>query len=241
MNLLSESEFLKLSITEQREYLEVLHALTPKYTLAEFVARTSPFVLDPWQTIICKHLERCKTGVGERLLIHAPPQTGKSHIVSKRFPAWIIGEDPTHRVVLACYNETHAMAFGEVNLAVIRSVEYQTMYPDIKLKNPVSIAAFSTLQRCAVMDAQESFSAVGLLSGFTGKGADTLIIDDPYASPDDARSAAVNERVWRWWTELASVRINAATNVVISFHRYHVDDFVGRLMERDGFSYVETT
>jgi len=97
---------------------------------------------------------------------------------------------------------------------------------------------FSTFAREKLHDGQESLTAVGLLSGFTGKGADILIIDDPYASPDDARSRAINERVWRWWNELAKVRLNDQTHVIVMFHRYHEDDFAGRLLAQGGWEYI---
>jgi hypothetical protein len=61
---------------------------------------------------LCRRLQELATTTGRRLLICAPPQFGKSVIVSQRFPAWLLGEKPTHRVKVACYNVTHATKFG---------------------------------------------------------------------------------------------------------------------------------
>lgn len=121
----------------------------------------------------------------------------------------------------------------------MQSDEYKKAFsPDAFLeRSDPGAEKFRTVARAAKQDAQYSFMALGLLSGFTGKGADLLIIDDPYASDDDARSEAINERVWRWWSNTAGVRINDDTNVVVMFHRYHEDDFAGRLLAQKGWEY----
>lgn len=172
-----------------------------------------------------------------RILVHGPPQYGKSLPVSKRFPAYALGMRPLLRIVLAGYNLSHAKGFCEVVRDVMNGPEFLEMFPspDSAVPRNASAEMFSTAARAELQDGQDSLTAVGLLSGFTGKGADLLIIDDPYASPDEARSEAVNERVWRWWSELAKVRIHDDTNVLVMFHRYHEDDFAGRLMAEGGW------
>jgi len=182
---------------------------------------------------------RSKSRSAKRILIHAPPQYGKSILVSKRFPAWALGKNPLLRIVLAGYNESHASSFCEVVRDVMAGDTYREMFPNRanRIKKSASRIQFSTKARAKLRDSQHSLTAVGLLTGFTGKGADVLIIDDPYASPDDAKSKSINERVWRWWNELAKVRINDKTHVIVMFHRYHEDDFAGRLLAEGGWDY----
>jgi predicted phage terminase large subunit-like protein len=184
-------------------------------------------------------LEQLRTERGLRIALHGPPQYGKSVVVSQRLPAYLIGCDPTTRVGLACYNETHATGFGQVIKDLLLSEEFIEQFPDprCRVSKDAPAARFSTAGRLAQADAQSSFLAMGLLSGFTGKGADHLLVDDPYKSADDAKSATINEKVWRWWTQTAGPRIPDTTNVVVMFHRYHEDDFAGRLLQ-EGFKYV---
>ncbi|WP_230687892.1 hypothetical protein, partial [Streptococcus pneumoniae] len=75
-------------------------------------------------------------------------------------------------------------------------------------------------------------------TGFVGQGVDTLIIDDPYASPQDAYSAAVRLSVDTFWDAGASVRLNPDTNVVVMFHRYHEEDIAGYLMAKGGWEVI---
>ena len=177
---------------------------------------------------------------GKRILVHAPPQYGKSILVSKRFPAWALGKNPMLRIVIAGYNEGHACEFAEVVRDIMAGDIYRDMFPNprCRVRANAKREAFSTAARISRKEGEASIRAVGLGTGFTGRGADILIIDDPYASPDDARSEAINEKVWRWWNELAKVRINDQTHVIVMFHRYHEDDFAGRLLAEGGWKYI---
>ncbi len=207
-------------------------------TLADFVEHTVNFELHDWQRrFLCPILERCAHEKGVRIAIHGPPQFGKSIIVSQRLPAWLLGLDPIHRVGLACYNETRSTQFGDVVKQIICSPQFGDQFPSVQVAPDAPSGRFSTAQRAALLDAQPSFTAMGLLSGFVGRGVDTLIVDDPYKSSDEARSEVINEKVWRWWSETAKVRIDPAANVLVMFHRYHEDDFAGRLLA-EGFEYV---
>src|ERR1043166_9203447 len=99
-------------------------------SLATFVEQTTPWKLEPWQKMVCTRLQALKEQRGQRILIHGPPQFGKSIIVSQRFPCWLLGNDPAHRVRLCCYNLTHATSFGRVNLELLRSSEFLAAFPD---------------------------------------------------------------------------------------------------------------
>lgn len=207
-------------------------------SLPDFVEETVNFKLHDWQrSYLCPQLERCLTEKGLRIAIHGPPQYGKSIIVSQRFPAWLFGMDPDHRFGLACYNETRATEFGEVCKNLMLSPQYAEMFPGVNIRKDAPSGRFSTRQREAMRDAQPSFAAMGLLSGFTGRGVDTLVMDDPYKSADEARSETINDKVWRFWSETAKPRIDTEANVVVMFHRYHDNDFAARLID-EGFEYL---
>lgn len=60
-----------------------------------------------------------------------------------------------------------------------------------------------------------------------------LIIDDPYASPEEAYSQVINAKVHSFWTDTAKPRLNDNTNVVVMFHRYCEPDIAGFLMETE--------
>ena len=215
------------------DLFQALHGEKAKRSLAYFVERTSGFTLHPWQLLLCQRLERLKSEKGQRLLIHAPPQVGKSQILSKRFPLWMLGHNRLARVVIAAYNKTQAVTM--VNSCKITS-EHDIAKWAFGLEFPKwnDDSGGFTKERLRKADAQPSIIGIGLDSGFTGKGADLLIIDDPYANAEQARSEAYTLSVRSFWEETAEPRLmaNPDANVVVMFHRYHENDIAGYLQTR---------
>ncbi len=189
-----------------------------------------PYRVMPSGLIISEHEFRRGRNHATRAAIHAPPQFGKSILISQCYPAWILGFDPLHRFRLATYNIFHSARFSVVVKNLIRSPEHRAMFPDKEGCLPAQTKAveWSTLARLGLNDGQASFTALGLLSGFVGTGADTLLIDDPYKSAEEALSDVIRDKTWRFWTDTASPRMNEHSNVFIMFHRYHQDDMGGR-------------
>lgn len=201
--------------------------------LGHYVELTSNITLHRWQWDLCEILERFRHEEALRLLIHGPPQFGKSIILTKRLPAWLLGHRPDRRQVIAAYNVTHATTLSATVRDAMRGHLHREVFPDPAgwIVEPSSEGEFFTELRKSRNDAQRSMRALGLQSGFTGSGADDVFIDDPYASADEARSETVNAKTIRFWTETAKPRINDETNVALMFHRYHESDMAGVLLE----------
>jgi predicted phage terminase large subunit-like protein len=208
--------------------------------LAAFVEGTTQLTLEVWQRKICTRLEAMTEQTGQRVLIHGPPQFGKSLIISQRWPAYYLGKRPLARVRLACYNLTHAERFSKVNLSIMQSPDFQSAFPSPDCRVPDRAAAeeWSTAARAKLLDANPSFKALGLGSGFTGLGVDTLIIDDPYKNREEALSEATNASVWGWWSDVVLPRMNPDTNVVVMFHRWQDMDLAGRLLQQGGWEHL---
>lgn len=223
---------------ERKEFLRLVGGLPP--TFGQFVEQTLNVKLDPWQVLLCNRLERLVYERGQRLLIHGPPRHGKSVIISQRLPAYILGLLPTYSIVLASHNQTHSIEFSKVVLGVLRSPEFQQIFPSeaCRLAVPTPQHQWFTRGRLTFPDGQPSFTAIGMDSGFVGKGADLLIVDDPYSSASDAFSVAVNNNIRVWWTQTVKVRVLDHTNVVVMFHRYNDRDFAAMLLEEGGWEYM---
>jgi hypothetical protein len=214
--------------------------VTPPPSLHAFFNATSPWPLEDWQIRIADRLEKLTWQKGQRLLIHGPPQHGKSILVSNRFPAYALGVRPDLRIRLACYNMGHAVRFSKDVLSVMRGPDFQKMFPSPAVRVPTLCSAqeWSTPARSVFNDANPSFAAVGLGGGLIGMGGDLFIIDDPYKNPEEARSIKVNDNIWDWHNRALMTRINADTNIVVMFHRWQVDDYAGKLIEQGGWEYL---
>ena len=54
---------------------------------------------------IAYELERCRGGANKRLIITVPPRSLKSLCASVAFPAFLLGHDPTQRLINVSYSQ----------------------------------------------------------------------------------------------------------------------------------------
>ena len=74
--------------------------------------------------VIVSHLERCRRGEITRLIITLPPRNLKSISTSVAFPAWVLGHDPTLRVICASYSNELAAKHARDCRAAHRNFDY---------------------------------------------------------------------------------------------------------------------
>ena len=210
----------------------------PLPSLREWCEATLPHPLHDWQIQLCDELEVLKYGGRHRILMHGPPRYGKSIIVGQRLIPWLLMHNPTWRCPLMTYNIDHSTEFGEVIRDLMRSEAYKNWAPEGAWleREDCSANAFKTRARAATLDGDYSFRALGFQTGFTGKGADFLVGDDPYANPEDAMSEAVNGRTIRTYQNQIKLRVGADSPLIFMYHRYHEADLGGALLEEGGWT-----
>src|SRR5580704_10660438 len=70
--------------------------------------------------VVCRHLDRLIKGEITRLMLFMPPRSGKSELVSRRLPAYVLGKNPDARV-MACSHT--AQLAGRMNRDVHRIID----------------------------------------------------------------------------------------------------------------------
>ncbi len=208
----------------------------------EYVERVKRIKLDAWQRNFCQRLEDAAVGrTKERVwaVIHAEGQLGKSIILVQAFSAWLLGHDPLHRIALATYNVTRSQRHSKVVIGIMNLPVHKEIFPnpDGWVDEKTSKEKWSTTARIALNDGQDSFNPVGLQSGLTGSGFDTLLIDDPYADQKEAFSETTRTNLQEFWDFTVMSRMGTHTNVFGMFHRYHVEDLAGYLLDKGSFDY----
>ena len=174
--------------------------------------------------LIAEKLEAVAAGEIDRLMVNMPPRHGKSELASRRFPAFLLGIEPQVEIVVASYNADKAREFGYEVRDIVRSTEYQQLFPGVQLKEDSRAAdRWNT-------DAGGSFRAVGIGTALTGRGADVLLIDDPIKDDEEADSELRRERIWSWYSSVAYTRLSPGGRVVVIQTRWHEDDLTGRLL-----------
>jgi predicted phage terminase large subunit-like protein len=170
-------------------------------------------------------LEQVRLGKIRRLIITVPPRSLKSQICSVAFPAYILGQDPTKRVICVSYSQDLATKLSNDCREVMSSPLYRQVFSQTKLsplKNTES--EFATTHRGYRL-------ATSIEGTLTGRGGDIIIIDDPL-KPVDALSDSRRERVNNAFLNTIMSRLDDKRTgaIIIVMQRLHEDDLVGRLV-----------
>lgn len=157
-------------------------------------------------------------------MLLCPPQHGKSVATSARYPAFFLGKEPSADVISASATAQLAEKFGREVRNCISSIEYRNLFPKTLLaEDSQAKGQWSTEQG-------GSYYAVGIGGALMGRGGSLGIIDDPFATWDDAQSETMREKVWEWYTGTFYNRIRPGGQVIVIQHRMHEEDLVGRLL-----------
>jgi hypothetical protein len=82
---------------------------------------------------IAYQLERVRRGEIKRLIINMPPRSLKSIMSSVAFPAFILGLDPSRRLICASYSGELAKKHSNDFRAVLDSRWYRSTFPGTKV------------------------------------------------------------------------------------------------------------
>lgn len=163
-----------------------------------------------------RQLERLTAGEIDRLMVFMPPRHGKTSLVTVRYPAWRLEQDPSTRIILGAYNQTLAERFSRQ----VRRIASGRVPLNEERR---SVSEWET-------PAGGGLRAVGVGAGVTGHGGDLIIIDDPVKSRKEVKSAAYKERVWDWYTNDLFTRREPGAAIVLIMTRWAEDDLAGRIL-----------
>lgn len=236
----AEARALQQKIAQTKRLLAIKEA---QDSLLSFTQLTMPDPNDPdvslyeiatHHKLIAGALEKAERHIWPRLIICMPPRHGKSELVSRRFPAWVLGRDPTRQVIMATYNEEFARDFGRDVRAIMRDPVYLEIFPRATLRKGGAAADRLNLVKGGKM----MFAGRG--GALTGRGGHFLLLDDPFKDAEEADSPAIREKAWNWFTKVFYTRRMNVSSLIIVMTRWHEDDIVGRLTDPGNPSYDET-
>jgi predicted phage terminase large subunit-like protein len=230
-----------------RKHLSLLErqhiAVQSREKLMTFIKFTSPDPQDPndinlsryknarHHDAIAEALESVIDGDIPFLILTMPPRHGKSQLVSRHLPAWLLGRFPEQHGVVATYSDDFAAEFGKEVRTILQSSQYRQVFPELSLMK--GGAASDKLQ--TTRGGQWSF--VGRGGGLTGRGAHILICDDLIKDDKEAQSKAIRDQAWNWFTKVAMSRRMGKKLVILTFTRWHSDDPIGRLTDPENPCY----
>lgn len=179
---------------------------------------------------------RLRTGDTRRVCVSLPPGHGKSEFLSLYTASWWLGTRPKSRVVIASYGKSLALGWSErakdilhelgpevFGVTVNRSQSSELWYPRDMSGRPLG----------------GYYYPVGRGGALTGKRSDILVIDDLIKDDVEARSEATRDSAWAWFDKVAMTRLMPDSRVIMIATRWHEDDPIGRLEQRNANGEVD--
>lgn len=204
---------------------ELLARRAARSGLIAFAQYTNPTYTDaPHHHQIAEALEAVERGEIKRLIIAMPPRHGKSELASRRFPSWYLGRNPNKQIIAASYNSDLANDFGREVRNIVASPECNRLFN-------IELSADSKAANRWHTNKSGMYVAAGVGTAITGRGADILLIDDPFKDRQEADSEITRQRVWDWYTSTAYTRLMPGGAIIVINTRWHDDDLTGRLLE----------
>lgn len=177
-------------------------------------------------------LQRAAKKDGGRLLVTLPPRHLKSIAAAVALPAWVIGNDPRAKIMVATYTEDLAREHAANFARVVKSDWYRDLFPAME----VATSSRNEL-RSTKGGARYSVTLGGATTGF---GADLIVIDDLMKAQDAVQEAS-REQVRRYYTDALMSRLDNPSNgsVVALMQRLHEDDLPAFLLEKGGYDHLD--
>jgi predicted phage terminase large subunit-like protein len=177
--------------------------------------------------VLAAKLEDVRQGRCKRLIVNIPPRHLKSLAISIAFPAWVLGHEPTKKILSVTYAQDLSDNLARRSRTLMTSPFYQALFPTRLSKGREAVSDFETTSGGCRL----STSVGGVL---TGRGADILIIDDALKA-DDALSESRRRSVNEWFDNTLRSRLNSQEEgaIIIVMQRLHADDLVAHVQQTE--------
>ena len=211
---------------------ELLKRREARRSLLSFIQYINPdYIVSDFSRTVCAELEQflhdCLDGKRPVLILEAPPQHGKSDMVSRYLPAFIYGHYNHFRLAGLSYSKDLASDMNRDVQAIMSTQEYKNLFPKSWMGNGTTVA---NSDKFKVPNGTGTYSGQGVGGPLTGKRVDIGIIDDPIKNSQEALSETIKESIWKWYGSTFLTRLSKNSGHIIMATRWAVDDLSGRVL-----------
>lgn len=179
----------------------------PRFKHSEFSRRTC--------AAVDRFVEDLIAGKRPVLVLTAPPQHGKSSLISRCLPPYLIGRLGaslgTARIALASYALSRAKANARDAKNIMLETAYRAVFPE------ASMIGFrgdiNTSDRYSVPKGEVLATGVG--GGMTGFSIDCMLVDDAIKDAVEALSPTNQEKLENWFDSVVTTRLQERSGQVI--------------------------
>jgi predicted phage terminase large subunit-like protein len=195
--------------------------------------------------LLSKYIDKFVNGEITRLMIFAPPRHGKSQMVSRLLPAYILGKISKPTVMAASYAAALARKMNVDVQRFMDTPEYQMVFPHLALgADNVRTGSFKPKRNADYFEICErddatgeqgrvygSYSCAGVGGPLTGMGATHAIIDDPIKDAKEADSARIQDNKLNWYQSVLYTRLEQPGSILVMHTRWNQKDLAGSLLD----------
>lgn len=221
-----------MSVTILEAAQELFGRRAARLDLHEYIKYTSGerFKTSGFSSAVCFALDKfiadCVAGLRPILILQAPPQHGKSEMVSRKLPAFLMGRFPNWRIGTASYNADLARKMARSVRRNLASIEHQRLFP---VERKIGRFDVNRMDEFSSPNGAGSYIAVGVGQGLTGNPVDIGIIDDPIKDQAEALSETIKESHWSWYQTVFTTRLSQNSGQIIMATSWAEDDLAGRI------------
>ena len=217
--------------TKREAAAELLRRREARRQLAAYINFTSPkYKQSGFSAAVCAALDMfiddmqaCRRPI---LVLQAPPQHGKSEIVSRKLPAFLLGRFPDWRVGAASYSDELAGAMAQDVRRNLAADEHKRLFPQPAEKRRYDV---NRTGEFTAPGGAGGYLGVGVGAGLTGRPVDIGIIDDPVKNEKEALSPTVKEGHWNWYQTVFTTRLSENSGQIIMATSWAEDDLPARI------------
>lgn len=185
----------------------------------DFIRKVNPRFTHYWHVrLLCEVLQKIADGELKRVMVFEPPRHGKSELVSRLFPAYVLHRHPHWWAAIASYS-------AELSYGFSRNARDNYRYAGHELKaDAASVKQWETGHGGGLW-------ACGVGGAATGRGFHVGIIDDPLKNAEEAASRVIREKQWDWFESTWKTRQEPDAAMLVTLTRWNEDDLAGRIIE----------
>lgn len=181
---------------------------------------------------LCREFESFLVSVDNVMIVNEPPRHGKSRTAGN-LVEWILGKNPTMKIMTGSYNETLSTMFSKNvrnSIQEEKADKYKPVYSDIFPGVRIQYGD-GAMNLWSLEGGYNNYLATSPTGTATGFGADLLIIDDLIKNSQEAYNETIKEKHWEWFTNTMLSRLEEGGKIIIIMTRWATNDLAGRALE----------
>lgn len=160
-------------------------------------------------------------------MVNLPPRSMKTILVSVAYSAWVLGHDPSQRIMCVTYSMGVAQEQAVQFNRIVNSAWYRRVFPGCRPVVPNRKLEWKTA-------AGGYRLATSIDGSVLGRGADLIILDDPNKG-QEIYSKVSREKVKNGYDHTISTRLNhpKESAIICVMQRLHDDDLAGHMQSQE--------